>query len=174
MARLVFDGRAVARLLRDSRRSANRRPTMAQQVERLAREQGINAAQADLAYGQLPDYEAISAPGPDIPVGLLLVKDSGIYLMSNGDRTGGTPRVKGGLAPVYAEGYEKDREGVYDAAREAMGGDDSIEFLPVERLPREVTTDPTSLVVINVEGDILDVRLELAQAPAQVPARGMR
>ena len=58
-----------------------------------------------------------------IPAGFWLVKDEGVYIMSNG-----TPRMTGENV-VYAEGYGKDAE--YVIVHEAVGGDDFCIFLPL-------------------------------------------
>lgn len=66
-----------------------------------------------------------------VPAGLWLVKDSGIYLMSNGN-----PGLKDGDKPnkiVYAKGYNPEvDEDVWERCRAAVGGDDFAEFLPVD------------------------------------------
>jgi hypothetical protein len=72
---------------------------------------------------------------------LTLVKDDGIYLMSNGkpgdpDETWCGPSPK--LFVVYADGYEADRSGVWDKCRAAVGGDDFAEYL---ELTPELTKD---------------------------------
>lgn len=91
-------------------------------------------------------------PGP----GLLFVKDSGIYLMSNGKP--GLPRDDGkpGFKVVYAEGYEPaktieeqggDWDIQYDKIRSAVGGDDFAEFLPASTFAR---LQPEGLVKIRL------------------------
>jgi hypothetical protein len=84
---------------------------------------------------------------------VLLVKDDGIYLMSNGDRSGQLP-------VVYARGYRGGRPGVWEASRDAMGGDDMCQFLPLDNLPPEISTDPRGRVIIEVEEDVLEVFVE--------------
>lgn len=80
-------------------------------------------------YSQLPD------PGP----GLLLVKDAGIYLMSNGRPGLPVEEGKPGEKVVYAQGFEpaktiEDRGGDWDKQyrkiQAAAGGDDFVEFIP--------------------------------------------
>ena len=60
---------------------------------------------------------------------LLLVKDHGIYLMSSGHRD----LKEGESHPVaYAEGFDPTLGDVYDACRDAVGGDDFAEEIPLD------------------------------------------
>ena len=67
-----------------------------------------------------------------LPSGFWLVKDQGVYLMSNG-----SPRLtlddgKRGKV-VYAKGYDPERDGDwYSRARAVLGGDDFAIFIPLE------------------------------------------
>jgi len=61
--------------------------------------------------------------------GLLLVKDDGIYLMSTGIPGLGKKDGGEGSHVVYARGYGKDAD--YDRIRDAAGGDDFSERLPL-------------------------------------------
>lgn len=66
---------------------------------------------------------------------IILVKDEGIYLMSNGKPHLPNPEKLERSFVVYAEGYDpniRDRGDVWDDARDAVGGDDFAEFLPIE------------------------------------------
>ena len=79
---------------------------------------------------------------PPIAPALWLVKDDGIYLMSNGrprqiaDDSPATGQDQDGQSlVVYAEGFDPtkaDPVAVWYAAREAVGGDDFGEPLPAE------------------------------------------
>jgi len=84
------------------------------------------APQTVSPYGLTPN------PGP----GLMLIKDDGVYLMSNGEPPlPGTDTVN---KVVYARGYEAlpltvsigERMERYDKIRDAAGGDDFAELLP--------------------------------------------
>ena len=64
---------------------------------------------------------------------LWFVKDDGIYLMSNGD-----PKLDAddgdGHYVVYAKGFDPRKdEDVWDAARDAVGGDDFGESLAIDK-----------------------------------------
>jgi hypothetical protein len=58
---------------------------------------------------------------------LLLVKDEGIYIMSNAQKT--DEEVSKGEALAYAVGYEPHSEDCWERCREAVGGDDFGEVL---------------------------------------------
>lgn len=92
-------------------------------------------AHAKAAPEHSAGYLSDPKPGP----GLLFVKDSGIYLISNGKP--GLPKGDGkpGNKTVYANGYEPaktieeqggDWGAQYDKIVAAAGGDDFVEFLP--------------------------------------------
>jgi len=64
----------------------------------------------------------------EVPAGLWLVKDNGIYLMSNGS----DPWPNGKSVIAYAQGYEPDADDSWDRCRDAVGGDDFCEFLGMD------------------------------------------
>ena len=68
--------------------------------------------------------------------GLLLVKDQGVYLMSNGEPCLQRPGAEEGHSKVvYAEGFDPERADIdawYDSARHICGGDDFSELLDRE------------------------------------------
>ena len=120
MTRLFFDMEQVAGLARHAREAPERRMTMGQRAA---------------IYGE--DRCAVPQPGEErlAPPCLWLVKDEGIYLMSPGihpdaERTGRTrPPVS------YASGFDPtrdDRMAVWDRARDAVGGDDFSEEIPID------------------------------------------
>jgi len=120
MVRLLFDMEQVAGLARHSRQAPERRMTMAQRAE---------------IYGE--SRCATPQPGEErlAPPCLWLVKDEGIYLMSPGIHPdSGADRST--RAPVaYASGFDPtrdDRMAVWDRARDAVGGDDFAETVPLE------------------------------------------
>ena len=113
-----------------------------------------NAPKHTSPYGLTPN------PGP----GLMLVKDDGIYLMSNGDP--GLPGTDTVNKVVYAHGYEalpttasiEERIARYDKVRDAVGGDDFAEFLPAKSLARlaadgrleiELAADKMSIFIVG-------------------------
>ncbi|MAM83288.1 MAG: hypothetical protein CL472_01230 [Acidobacteria bacterium] len=70
---------------------------------------------------------------PDkIPAGLWLVKDRGVYLMSNGQSNLPGPGCAPNLVHYADEANpDKDPEGYYDSARRIAGGDDFVEAIDI-------------------------------------------
>ena len=140
MSELRFNPIDVAALLRDSTAAEKRRPTLDQQITRLAAAKGLSdeAAMGAAMGGAELDHAA----GADILAGLWLVKDDGIYLMSNAELQG-DPKV------VYAQGYDPHQGEVWDKCRQAMGGDDMCEFVPADAF-RDVTAEDCVAAVVRV------------------------
>ena len=121
MTRLLFDMEQVAGLARHSREAPARRMTMGQRAE---------------IYGE--DRCAVAQPGEErlAPPCLWLVKDEGIYLMSPGIHPDAETEERPARPPVaYASGFDPtrdDRMAVWDRARDAVGGDDFAEAVPLE------------------------------------------
>jgi hypothetical protein len=70
------------------------------------------------------------------PAGLWLVKDHGVYLMSNGDPSQKNPAKETDpketdLLVCYAEGHDPRKGDTWDADRQECGGDDFGEFIEV-------------------------------------------
>lgn len=98
--------------------------------------------------------------------GLLLVKDDGIYLMSNGTpHQESFPEEKTKVHVVYAhtfgplQGDLDSRSAQYDRIREAVGGDDFAEFVPLsavsgigEDQQLEISLTPTSIKIDVLRG----------------------
>ncbi len=93
-------------------------------------------AHAKAAPRNVSPYNLTPNPGP----GLMLVKDDGVYLMSNGE-----PGLRGTETTnkvVYARGYEalpatattEEQMARYDKIHDAAGGDDFAEFIPAKSL----------------------------------------
>lgn len=79
--------------------------------------------------------------------GFYLVKDDGIYLMSNANVAQQRPDGKGRLV-VYADGFDPEiDEGVHDKAASAVGGDDFAEWIPFEWFERARDAHKTHLVL---------------------------
>ena len=65
---------------------------------------------------------------------LLLVKDEGVYLMSNAKRS--TEEVASSVGLIYAKGYDPtkaDRGDVWEKATDNLGGDDFAETFPIDQ-----------------------------------------
>ena len=120
MTTLFFDMEQVAGLARHAREAPARRMTMGQRAA---------------IYGE--ERCAVRQPGEErlAPPCLWLVKDEGIYLMSPGIHPD-VERTERTRPPVsYASGFDPtraDRMAVWDRARDAAGGDDFAEDIPLE------------------------------------------
>jgi hypothetical protein len=110
-------------LLEHSRDAKTRYPTMEQQVEAA----GLDWGDPDL-FSKMD-----SSASADVAVGLWLVKDEGIYLMTNSEDKswlafGGRDYPKGETSHVvYGRGFGHDAD--WDAVRAVAGGDDFVMFL---------------------------------------------
>lgn len=120
------------------------------------------APQTVSPYGLTPN------PGP----GLMLVKDDGIYLMSNGEPAlPGTDTVN---KVVYARGYEalpvtatvEERMERYDKVRDAAGGDDFAELLPANSLTGLASG---GLLEIGLTADRMTIRILPPEALRRPP-----
>jgi hypothetical protein len=88
----------------------------------------------------------------DVPVGLILVKDDGVYLISNAVTK--EPPSKTGLI-AYAKGYDApskldrlDARGEqYSKIREAVGGDDFAEPIPISPSTSKLIVDGMDFIV---------------------------
>ena len=138
MAQLTFNPIDVAALLRDSAAAEKRRPTFDQQIARMGKAKGLTdeGAMEAAMSGAALDHSA----GADIPAGLWLVKDDGIYLMSNAEFQD-APKV------VYAQGYDPHEGEVWDKCRDVMGGDDMCEFVPADAFADVIAENCVAAVV---------------------------
>ena len=123
---LEFDADEMDQHADHTRTSNEREPTFAQRYAPNIRHDG-----------EEPDLEGESFPTKDevdptkVPPGFHFVKDKGVYLMSNGaeyeDGFGEPPYTE---EVVYARGFGPDAP--HHALRRAVGGDDFVQFIPLE------------------------------------------
>jgi hypothetical protein len=120
---LFFDGAEVRIQLDRTLQAKTRRPIIEQSVQLIQDRMGCSEDEAysHLFGGHAKWAEEASAA---IPAGLWLVHDEGCYLLSNAEPF--TP----GVAFALGLNPHTDGEGVWDAARAAVGGDDFTCFLP--------------------------------------------
>jgi len=88
---------------------------------------------------------------------LWFVKDSGIYLMSAGLPAQPDPKHSGPstkLLVSYAKGYEADAPDSFDKCREAVGGDDFSEALPLAWFTSALGEGATRLTLLVAEKGI--------------------
>ena len=121
MTRLVFDIEQVAGLADHARNAPRNRMDPTQRIEIYGED----------ACDPQPGEQDVARPA------LWLVKDEGIYLMSTGLYPEGHGRALPGgrMAVAYAVGFDprrEDRLDVWDRARDAVGGDDFADPLPLE------------------------------------------
>lgn len=167
MARLKFPAAKVRKLLEHTLAAPGHKLTISERLEIFGEPKG---------WVVQPDEEKRGKPG------LWLVKDEGIYLMSNGtpgllaDGMIATGQEKPGearLMVAYAKGYDptkEDRGEVWDKARDAVGGDDFVELVPVDWIEKALAGDAAE-VVITMSGNTMGVELPSpAMRRAQVEA----
>lgn len=98
-----------------------------------------------MAYGHKGD------PGPR----LVLVKDEGIYLMSNGQPRQIDPQADGTRCIVaYATGHDPRNGNTWDKDREAAGGDDFGEWLPLDLFEEAIASGADHIVVSLTESKV--------------------
>jgi len=83
--------------------------------------------------------------------GLLIVKDDGIYLVSNGFPAMLDPDRPGKKKVVYALGYSPDDPGFWERSRDAVGGDDFVEVFHLDELPEKLKPGSTFELEITDE-----------------------
>ena len=135
MTRLVFDMEQVAGLAAHARGAPARRMTIDQRIR---------------IYGE--ENADVVQPGEEFraPPCLWLVKDEGIYLMSPGFDPD-APRRPGERAPLaYAVGFDpkrQDRLDVWERARDAVGGDDFSDEIPLEWVDAAIASRAPQFVI---------------------------
>ena len=91
--------------------------------------------------------------------GVLLVKDEGIYLMNA--YAGGKPPNELGTV-VFAESYDPTKdEDVWERSRQAVGGDDFGEFVPLpEIVLRAIVMRQLNKLIIDMSSESYSVEFE--------------
>ena len=92
------------------------------------------------AAGPSEPFEDAPGSGDEVPPAILLVKDDGVFLMSNGHPPLADPSAPDRAFVVYAEGYNPLKDSnVWSRARDAMGGDASVEAIAPGDVSRAVS-----------------------------------
>ena len=87
---------------------------------------------------------------PVIPKGLWLVKDQGVYLMSNGEMEAGKTPTSEGLI-VYANGFNPEVEpDCFGKARYHLGGDDFVEAIDLDQIEEVLNCRKEGYLMIEV------------------------
>lgn len=127
MATLSFKLKDVKLLAEHTKSSVSRRPTYDQQLDPNFAKDGTPKMSEDQMFASGSKHVDLKK----IPAGFWLVKDSAIFLMSNG-----TPGLKDGEKPnkiVFAKGYDPNiDEDVWERCCDILGGDDFVTFIPLE------------------------------------------
>jgi hypothetical protein len=145
MTKLLFNSADVWRQLQHAIADTGHSPTIGQKLEYIMRTKGVSEDEA------FESFATVDVPREEVPAGLWLVKDDGIYLMSNGvsDRECGE---------AYAVGFDPKRDqDVWDLSRDAAGGDDFSEFLAASMFPEGPYEDPRTRIVIDLRPDSFEL-----------------
>ena len=146
---LTFNAANVRTLLNHAYSSEFHKPTIAQRLQIYGPE----------AWDQQPS-ESI-----ETPPGLWLVKDQGIYLMSNG--LPGLLLTDRHHYVVYADTYDPRTDGdVWDRSRAAVGGDDFCEF--IDREWEQALRPLDQYLYITID----ETRLQITGGPRQPSGEG--
>ena len=90
--------------------------------------------------GLAEPFEDTPVAGDEVPPAVLLVKDDGVFLMSNGHPPLADPSAPERAFVVYAEGYNPLTDpDVWSRSRDAMGGDASVEAIAPGDISRAVS-----------------------------------
>lgn len=102
-----------------------------------------------------------------VPPGLLLVKDQGVYLMSNGISDSADADKKSNPV-VYAHQCDPklNPQNYYDVAREIAGGDDFVEFIDIEVFESAIH-DGAETLLIDMNENSMEVAILLPRQTAK-------
>lgn len=155
MHRLKFNIEGVKKIYQHSLDHPVFTPSLSQMYEARYRKDGKPFDEAGGRWPELDQVDCSKLPGQ-----FTIVKDRGIYLMAATEKT-----LKGENSPnfvVYAEGFDPNKEDVWDAAMEIMGGDDGGDMLPLEWLEKAIENAEETgnkYMVIGVRTDSLELIL---------------
>lgn len=151
MATLTFDAKEVLAQLEASLSAPARRSCFADEMERLMAEGKTESEAAALAFSQLEERVAA-----DVPPALWLVKDDGVYLMTNAP-------YNPALGVAYAKGLESGGPLTWERARALLGGDDLCEPISAEMFdPDELRTASTVQVSLRMTSTAMTVAVQCA------------
>lgn len=136
MTSLHFDPAAVAKLVQATKSATTRRSSLADLADPALWKEGARPDE----YGLVTSADIDTAKiGPK----LWLIKDEGCYLMSNAADQ--VRDADGRLPCVYAKGLGPDCD--YQDLREACGGDDFCEPLPISDFEAALAGNPIEIVI---------------------------
>lgn len=159
MAKMRFSGEDVRVLFEHSKSCKEHAPTMEMLCDPKYLKEGERMPEGGFARQEQIDPKKIEPH-------LLIVKDEGCYLIS-----GGLPHLQGKDSRnhvVYAAGYGK--EASWDKVRDALGGDDFAEGIPLSMFEKPMA-DSATTIWINITQTRLAVEWERKSDKPEVPAR---
>jgi hypothetical protein len=117
------------------------------------------AAERAWPYGMVPEGMDANAPA-----GLYLVKDSGIYLMSNSTHRQSPVGGGEGCRVAYAVGFDPNTdEDVWERSRDAVGGDDFVEMIEVEDINEMIGRDKVGCTHLEIRMTATSMAIALAK-----------
>jgi hypothetical protein len=151
---LVFDADEVRRHVLHAQTCEENLPTYSQMLD------------PDLRIdGERPDPMTASQDDVDlteVPPALHLVKDAGIYLMSNGTPMSPTFGDEPPYDVAYADGY--GRNASYDAKVQAVGGDDFCQIVPIEWFVQRPSEDLFRIKAITEGRRLKEIGADVIEA----------
>lgn len=142
MAKLIFDAVALRPIVRWTLDHAPHSPTFSQQLDPQYWKPGVT-----IKAGEWPKPEQLALE--KLGASIHLVRDHGIYVLSSSQQRdivdGSSSRI------VYARGFDPSVDPEWwEAATQAVGGDDFVEALPIEWFTPVLEDDTITAVVIHV------------------------
>lgn len=141
MAKLVFPMPEVRVLIEHAKSSKEHRLTMVERFDIFGEEKGFNYQEGEEKRG---------SPG------LWLVKDHGIYVMSNGfpglctEETKDAPEGEQKMSVCYAKGYNPNKDSdVWQKCSFAVGGDDFVEKIDISMV-EQFLNEPVNEMIIDI------------------------
>lgn len=165
-----FDAAVVRQLLDHARAAPTRAPTLEQTFEGRCRRDGRDVDVEGLGLADWPT--AADVDPARLPIGLWLVGDQGVYLMSPG-RPGLLLRGTNGHVVARSEetdpAYEPDEW--YENKRRAFGGDDGVVFLDAAFIELALSQQRANRMALTVTPECLATAVPASRRLARSAVR---
>lgn len=149
-AALRFPMVQIALLIDHAKRAERQRATFEDLVNPATWKPGVEAN--EMGYVEETDIDP-----KKLPPSLLLVHDHGVYLMSGGVPMLEDPNRPGTATVTYAAGLDPNAD--YDDVRDAVGGDDFVERIPLSMIANALARKPNAReLVILFSDESLELR----------------